>query len=401
VTASPSAVYVLPAKIGGVLNFVDNLLGHRQPDGWRHYAILTRNHSEDDTPFEGKLAADEQRRVEYSLPVENLYSVLQRLARAVPPGPGVLVANDWLELAMLGVHPTERTVVSINHGDFDYYYDLAERHEPLIDCFVTYTRRMHDHLAARLPHRRDSIFNLPYGVGIPTAYRAPAPGPLRLLYVGRMKREKGIFDLPAIDARLREAGAAVTWTLQGVGPDGAELRRRWGGNTQLRWTGLQPIERVLALYREHDVLVMPSRFEGLPVALLEAMAAGVVPVVSDLPSGIPEVVEPGATGYRPPVGDIVGFAEAIAELAHDRERLEAMSRAARRTVADRFDIRERAADYQALYARWRELRRPKPAHFVLGYGSRLDSPWLPNVFVRTVRTVRRSWRRRATADEPA
>jgi glycosyltransferase involved in cell wall biosynthesis len=302
---------------------------------------------------------------------------------------------------MLAVHPSERTVVSITHGDFDYYYDLAAKHEPLIDCFVTYTRRMRDELAARLPHRRDTIFNLPYGVEIPPAGRAPAAGPLRLLYVGRMNRDKGILDLPAIDARLRELGVAVTWTLQGVGPDEALLRRSWGAHAPARWTGLQPMDRVLALYREHDVLVMPSRFEGLPVALLEAMAAGMVPVVSDLPSGIPEIVEPGVTGYRPPVGDIAGFAESIAAVAWDRERLEAMSRAARRAVADRFDIRERAADYQALYARWRELRRPKPARFELAYGSRLDSPWLPNALVRAVRTLRRSWARRAAVEQPA
>ena len=69
----------------------------------------------------------------------------------------------------------------------------------------------------------------------------------------------------------------------------------------------------------------------------------------------------------------------------------------RRTVAERFDIRERAADYQALYARWRELGRPKPAGFQLSYGSRLDSPWIPNTLVRAVRTLRRSWRGRAAA----
>ncbi|MEP7159293.1 MAG: glycosyltransferase family 4 protein [Chloroflexota bacterium] len=391
-TAPLSAVYVLPGKVGGIVNFVDNLLAYGRADGWKHYAILTYSRLDDDTPFEGWLAGDEQRRVEHSLPIENLYTVLRRLARAVPPGPGVMIANDWLELAMLGVHPIERTVVSITHGDFDYYYDLAERHEPLIDCFVTYTRRMYDRLTERLPHRRDSVFNLPYGVVIPGTYRTPVPGPLRLLYVGRMNRFKGIFDLPAIHAELLARDVEVTWTLQGVGPDEAELRRRWDGYSPARWTGLQPMDRVLALYREHDVLVMPSRAEGLPVALLEAMAAGVVPVVSDLP-GVREIVEPGVTGYRPPVDDVTGFADAIAGLARDRNRLESVSLAARRLVAERFDIRERAPDYQALYARWRELRRPKPTRFELQYGSRLDSPWLPNALVRAVRTVRRSWRR--------
>ena len=125
------------------------------------------------------------------------------------------------------------------------------------------------------------------------------------------------------------------------------------------------------------------------MVLLEAMAAGVVPVVSDLPSGIPEVVDHGINGYRPPVGDVAAFAEAIAELGGDRERLQAMSRAARQTVVDRFDIRQRAADYHALYARWRELRRPRPQGVPVRYGSRLDRPWLPNAAVHATRAARR------------
>jgi glycosyltransferase involved in cell wall biosynthesis len=384
-----SAVYVLPDKIGGVLSFVDNLLRHRRADGWLHHVVLTDNRLEQDTRSTHPLAADRQRRIEFSLPLDNVYSVLRRLARAIAPGPGVLVANDWLELATVSVHPTERTVVSITHGDFDYYYDLAERFEPFIDCFVTYTRRIRDRLADRLPRRHEAIVNLPYGVEIPPMCRRAARGPLRLLYVGRMARGKGVFDLPLIDARLRALGIEIAWTLQGAGPDALALQLSWGGGSPTRWTGVQPRERVLALYQEHDVLVMPSRAEGLPVALLEAMAAGVVPVVSDLESGIPEIVEAGGTGYRVRVADVDGFARAIAELDRDRDRLEVMSRAARRIVAERFDIRERAADYQALYARWRELRRPGRREAVIRHGSRLDRPWLPNAVVYAVRAARR------------
>ena len=66
-----------------------------------------------------------------------------------------------------------------------------------------------------------------------------------------------------------------------------------------------------------------------------------------------------------------------------------MSRAARQTVVDHFDIRQRAADYHALYARWRELRRPRPKNVPVRYGSRLDQPWLPNAAVHATRAARR------------
>jgi hypothetical protein len=69
-----------------------------------------------------------------------------------------------------------------------------------------------------------------------------------------------------------------------------------------------------------------------------------------------------------------------------------MCAAARQTVVDRFDVRDRVADYQALYARWKMLYRSVagPAH--LQYGSRLDHPWIPNPLVRLVRTAIRAAR---------
>jgi len=92
------------------------------------------------------------------------------------------------------------------------------------------------------------------------------------------------------------------------------------------------------------------------------------------------------------VGDIGAFADAIARLDGDRARLEAMSVAARDAVARRFDIRDRAADFQSLYARWPELYRPLAAPEHLQYGSRLDRPWIPNPVVRMVRSAIRAAR---------
>jgi hypothetical protein len=63
---------------------------------------------------------------------------------------------------------------------------------------------------------------------------------------------------------------------------------------------------------------------------------------------------------------------------------------ARHAIARRFDIRDRVADYQALYATWPALYRPHGPGSHLTYGSRLDQPWMPNPLVRLVRTVMRS-----------
>jgi glycosyltransferase involved in cell wall biosynthesis len=382
-------IYVLPNKLGGVFSYVANLLSHRRPDRFRYAAVRTQNANEHDKTIDEPLGADREVRFDYSLPDENVHAVLRRLARTMPYGPGVVVANDWIELALTSIHDTGRAVYAINHGDFDFYYDLAVRHQDTIDAFVTYTERMAERLRERLPHRHESIFLLPYGVDIPSSTRRAAPGRLRLLYVGRLSADKGVFDLPLIDRRLRELRIDPAWTVQGAGPDEAALRAAWADRSDVRWFGQRDKADVLRLYEDHDVLVMPSRNEGLPVALLEAGAAAVVPVVSDLASGIPDVVIAGVSGYRPAVGDVAAFADAIAALDRDRVRLEDMSGAVRHTVATRFDADERTVGYQQLFARWRELKRPRPIKPRLAYGSRLDHPWLPNRAVRLVRSALR------------
>jgi glycosyltransferase involved in cell wall biosynthesis len=187
-------------------------------------------------------------------------------------------------------------------------------------------------------------------------------------------------------------GVTVAWTVAGTGPDEGELKRRWAFNAGVRWMGALTNATLLELYAQQDVFVLPTRFEGFPVALVEAMGAGLPAIVSDIPSGVPEIVDEGVNGERPPVGDVRAFAAVIARLDGDRGRLDAMSAEARRMVTSRFDIRDRVADYQALFARWEDLYRPHGAGSHLTYGSRLDQRWIPNPVVRLVRTAIRSTR---------
>ncbi|HKB13756.1 MAG TPA: glycosyltransferase family 4 protein [Vicinamibacterales bacterium] len=387
-----SVVYVVPDKLGGMMNIIANLLAHRHPDDLDYHAILTHNHLHTDARFAAPLAAGTQTTIEYSLPVENLHAVMRRVARAVPPGGGVYLAGDLLDLAVASTYDFGKAVIYMLHGDTEYYYDLAVKHDPIVHAFIAYSRRMYDELLARLPHRHETIFHLPYGVPLPAAIRQPAPGRLRVIYAGRFEQwQKGIFDLPEIDRALQAHGIDVLWTVAGAGPDEAELKARWAFNDRVRWLGALPTPELIARYAAQDVFILPTRHEGFPVALVEAMGAGVAPVVSDIPSGVPEVVD-ASNGLRVPVGDVRGYADAIASLDADRVRLDALSAAARRAVVARFDVRNRVADYQALYARWRDIYRPMTPGRHLQYGSRLDNPWIPNPVVRLVRTAIRAAR---------
>ena len=175
--------------------------------------------------------------------------------------------------------------------------------------------------------------------------------------------------------------------MQGAGPDEEALRAAWTDRRDMRWFGQRDKADVLRLYEDHDVLVMPSRDEGLPVALLEAGAAGVVPVVSDLAERHSRRRDARRLGLSSRCRRHRRICRRDRALDRDRARVEEMSGAVRHAVATRFDADQRTAGYQQLFARWQELKRPRPVNPRLAYGSRLDQPWMPNAAVRMIRSA--------------
>lgn len=384
---SPSVVAVLPDKLGGALNIVEGLFRYRRPDAFAYGAILTHNPLTGGARFDGQFSADYQATFESKTPVENLYAVVRRLHAAIPVGEGVLLANDLLELAMASAFDCGRTIVQILHGDNDYYYELAARHEEVIDAFIVYGRTMERTLRARLPHRSNDIYFLPYGIAEPPGRRTAVSGRLRLLFAGRLEHvQKGVLDLPIIDRILADRGVDAHWTIVGSGPDEERMRRAWT-SSRVSFLGAKKHDEVIDIAADHDVFVLPTRWEGVPVALLEAMSVGLVPVVSHVESGVGEILTEGVTGMMPAVSNPGAFAACITALDANRSQLESMSAAAAAYVRTNHDIRERTDAYQALFARYQDLKRPHTQRGALPYGSRLDRPWLPNTAVRTVRSV--------------
>jgi glycosyltransferase involved in cell wall biosynthesis len=374
---------------GGVFTYIRNLLDSSTSETFETYAVLTR--SRYCGPFaEERIGADHEIHFPHQLPKENLYSVARRLLRVIPKGPGVVVTNDFLELAAFSIYNPHKMIVMLMHGDWDYYYDLAVKHANIIDYFVASSKYMAGQLRNLLPERSESVLCLPYGVTIPVHCRRPCLGKLRVVFIGRMTAgQKRVLDLPEIDRELHRLGAKVEWTVIGSGPDEERLREAWAWNPEVRWTGMIPNEAARERLLDSDVFVMPSQSEGFPVTLVEAAAAGVAPVVSDLLSGIPEIVIPGRTGYRIPIGDTRQFAATIALLASDRKMLEQMSLEIRSVAVNNFDIRTNVKKYDRLYESYAEPRVDRRVRQVLQYGSRLDQSWIPNFAVRAIRSVTR------------
>lgn len=167
---------------------------------------------------------------------------------------------------------------------------------------------------------------------------------LKALFVGRIEdASKGVMWLREI---LDASPEAVRLTIVGDGPDMDKLRRRLDGHgDRVSYAGSVQLSDIPVIMASHDVLIMPSRFEGFGMTMTEAMAGGCVPVVSHIRGVTDTIVEPGRNGFLFPIGNYTAAANAIARLHADRDLLERMSIAGKEMVLNRFSIERMAARY--------------------------------------------------------
>ena len=194
--------------------------------------------------------------------------------------------------------------------------------------------------------------------------RAARSGPLGLLYIGRLIATKGLYESLEALAAGRALGVQARLVIAGGGPEEARLRARVRElqlDEHVSFAGPAFGERKARLLAEADVLLLPSyHAEGLPYALLEGMAAGLVPIVTRI-GAIPDVVPDELHGQFVPPGDAGAIVAAIRALERDRERLMRMSPACRARVASAFTVERVAADFAALYAALCAARTPEAA----------------------------------------
>ena len=185
--------------------------------------------------------------------------------------------------------------------------------------------------------------------------------PLRLLYIGRLAPGKGLQETIEGLARARSDGARATLVIAGTGPEEARLRRQVrdaGLEDAVTFAGPAHGDDKARLYSQCDALVLASYSEGLPYALLEAMAAGVVPIVTPV-GGIPDLVTHGETGLLVEAKSGEAIAQSIRMVSNEPRILLRMSAACRKRIAGSYSIERVARDFHALYSALCAARSPR------------------------------------------
>ncbi len=188
------------------------------------------------------------------------------------------------------------------------------------------------------PEAAGKILEAPNITEIPPLTSARRDAVLRFVFVGWITREKGVFELLEAFARLHRDVPDARLTFAGGGRDLEELRaevRRAGLEAAISTPGWVDRDTVRTLLAEAEAFVLPSHFEGLPNAMLEAMAAE-LPVVVTPVGSVPDVIEDGENGLLVPPKAPAALERALRRLIAEPTLARRLGQRARQRVIERF-----------------------------------------------------------------
>lgn len=349
--------YCMTPYAAGVYTFYTNLKKALVPFGWRLFTVGL-----------GPWAAE---RWDHNFAGPDNYLVAPRVADptqqaavlvdwVVTHGADILIttSNQAVEHAAIPHLPLSVRCLSRINNIPDASFAEAVASLPHMDGIIVNSQRQLEVLLNKYGVNRNFIHVIPHGIDV--AYwrgvtESREDSSLNIFFIGRLDdSSKGVFLLPSIFARLRKENVPFRAWVVGDGGDRQALEtafRKQGLMDEVTFTGrLMPTD-IGALLAAHGrkVLLMPSRFEGFGISLIEAMAAGCVPVASHLRGVTDMIVEEGKSGFLAPVGDIRGFAKALAYLYHYPKVHQQMGEAACQRVAVHFNLDLMGQRYHQLF----------------------------------------------------
>jgi len=256
------------------------------------------------------------------------------------------------------VHTVHTTAGRFRPWQFAYARFLANSCDRIV-CVCPTARELHARRSG-LPAWRYAV--IPDGVG-PEAFGRDGAARRALRsdwgvgdecvlvgFLGPLEQERGIDALLGAVSHLGARGDPVEVVIAGDGPRRQAVENfiaHGEGGRHARFAGGPRCRR--DLLAAVDVLVAPCRWEVRPLELVEAMAAGVPAIVTDVP-GVRDIVVDGQTGLVVRRGDVAALAEAVVRLVRDRALLAALAQAGKAAVKERFTIAATVAAHEALYA---------------------------------------------------
>ncbi len=269
-------------------------------------------------------------------------------------------ASFWRKLVItLPIILAGKPVVLHLHGsEFHIFHDeeSSSRAKKLICWFferaarvIVLSQTWHDWVASRFPKARAVLVHNPVRMPEPTVFELREP--TTVLFLGRIGKRKGAYDLLPAIAKLSVEFPDMRLIMGGDGEldEARRMAESLGLASHLELPGWVTGAEKQALLSKASIYVLPSYHEGLPMSVLEAMAAG-LPVISTRVGGIPEAVRDGVDGFLVDAGDVTALTDRLRALLSDADLRRRMGDAARERVRMHFSTEVIVPRIETIYA---------------------------------------------------
>ena len=257
--------------------------------------------------------------------------------------------------------------IRVMGGEKRYYHFLERVTSFMVDHYVTVSESIKDYILHTTKKPAENVSVIYNGIDLNRdtnvqmhtikEYFDIKDKDRLLVTVGRLNIQKGHCYLFQAISKVLKKISNVKLLVVGEGEEEKKLKNLVESldlTGAIIFAGLRDdIERILSI---SELFVFPSLWEGLPNALLEAMAAG-KPVIATTVGGVPELVVHGKTGLLIPPNETDALAHAITELLHNRSRTRKMGKAARMRVEKHFTISRTVAKTENLYRELLEVKQ--------------------------------------------
>jgi glycosyltransferase involved in cell wall biosynthesis len=289
---------------------------------------------------------------------EPISDVSLRLEKLISEREGGVVTNFDTELATLNTFKRVRKTIFFICQDDAYIY-LAKKYDHIIDVIITHNIAVYEEICKILPNRKKDIYFIQHGVNVQDFDRNHnIDNKIRLVFLARHVKLKGIYDLPKIDNELRKRNIDVEWLILGDGEERQNFINEVKSKDNFKFLVPKTTEDIIAILKSIDVYVLPSSLDGLPVSLLESMSVGCVPVVYNFSEGIKKVIT-SDIGFVVDKGDVMAMADKIEFLSKNRSELKEKSISCSVKISQEFDIKKQSGHYFSLYKNYKKLKKKK------------------------------------------
>lgn len=380
--------HFLNGHCGGVYHVVRNLILHsRNPAVKNHVIYVIEKERFPDWEHLSIAGGCEEYIFLYSR-YENIYHVYKRLAQKIPQE-AVLVAHDWFELGMVSGLGLTNRLIYVLHGNYDYYYSLFEKHKQDIDIVLCVTQASYARISAQNLNREHTFhFRFPVPT-IPFVRKDFSVLRIAVIAENLTDPNKGLTFIRDINRELIQKAIQVEWHLAGNGFTNESLKSWWGDMKNLPvYYGYLSQDQIPHFFAGTNVYILPSLNEGVPVSLVEAMKAGLIPVITNWTANVNHLVIDGESGVVLKDASVISYANALLYISNPGFHSSLISENASRISNHQFDPFRQVDEFEEYVLQKNRISFRNKRKI---YGSRLDNEIIPNIITVIFRKFKSLW----------